>query len=265
MNAAEEDEHLPPSIGGLIGFALSGWLANAQLYVLLAACMFALIGIAEYVIPAAATSTPQGVFKLIVLEFTDLFAGSFIVAAVALGVAARGLGTPLSPRTLAGGATERWLPVIAVTFLCQTVIMLTNAYSGLDTPPEPRALVYVGAPITWLLWGILGLTGPFVALAQSRAALTVLVGFGHAFTASLRRGNLLRLCVLAVITVLPVALEAMLQNALVQRHAARPIFWANIPIDVLTVGPLAAIQTAFALDFVRRMGRPERPSAGPPR
>lgn len=259
MNEAEENEHLPPSIGGLIGFALSGWVADAPLYLALAVGMFGLVAVAEYVIPAAVATTSQGVFKLIVLDFTDLFAGSFIVAAVALGVAARGLGTPLSPRTLAGGATERWLPVIAVTFLSQTVIMLTNGYSGLDTPPEPHALVYLFAPLTWILWGILGLTGPFVALAQSRAALTVLVGFGHAFTASLRRGNLLRLCILAVITVLPIALEAMLQNTLVQRHAARPIFWANIPIDALTVGPLAAIQTAFALDFVRRMGRPERP------
>ena len=262
MNAAEEDEHLPTSIGGLTGFALSGWAANAPLYLLLAAGVFAAYALAEFAIPAAATETPQGQFKLYVLQYTGLFADSFVVAAVALGVAARGLGTPLSPRTLAAGATERWLPVIAVTFLAQSVVLLTNTFSGLETPPEPRALVYLTAPITWILWGILGLTGPFVALAQSRAALTVLIGFGHAFTTSLRRGNLLRLCILAAITVLPTLLQTLLQNDLVQQHASRPIFWANVPIDALTVGPLAAIQTAFALDFVRRMGRPEQPPAG---
>ena len=262
MNAAEEEQHLPPSIGGLIGFALSGWAANAPFYLLLALGVFAAYALAEFAIPAAALETAQGQFKFYVLQYTGLFADSFVVAAVALGVAARGLGTPLLPRSLAAGATERWLPVIAVTFLAQAVVAVTSTFSGLVTPPEPRALVYLAAPITWILWGILGLTGPFVALAQSRAALTVLVGFGHAFTTSLRRGNLLRLCILAAITVLPSVVETLLQNDLMQQHVARSIFWANAPIDALTVGPLAAIQTAFALDFVRRMGRPEQPPAG---
>jgi hypothetical protein len=259
VNQAGEEEHLPASIGGLIGFALSSWAADVLLYLVLAAGVFAAYALAEFAIPAAAATTAQGQFKLYVLQYTGLFADSFVVAAVALGVAARGLGTPLSPRSLASGATERWLPVIAVTFLAQSVVLLTYPFSGLVTPPDPRALVFISAPLTWILWGILGLTGPFVALAQSRAALTVLIGFGHAFTASLRRGNLLRLCVLGAITVLPSVAQTLLQNALVQQHAARAVFWGNVPIDVITVGPLAAIQTAFALDFVRRMGRAETP------
>ncbi len=262
MSPADESEHLPPSIGGLIGFALSGWAANAPLYVALAAGVFAAYAIAEVAVPAAAVTTSLGVFKSYVLEYTGLFVDAFVVAAVALGVAARGLGTSLSPRVLAAGATERWLPVIAVSFLAQAVVSLTGEFSGLVPPPEPHVLVYVTAPIVWILWGILGLTGPFVALAKSRAALTVLVGFGHAFTTSLRRENALRLCILAAITALPIVFAAILQNELAQRNVPRPIFWAEVPIDVLTVGPLAAIQTAFALDFVRRIGRTERPRTG---
>jgi hypothetical protein len=253
VNAADVvDEHLPRSVGGLIGFALRSWLADAPLYVLLAGAMFALTAIAEAVIPAAAVDSPQGQFKLYVLLYTELFAGAFLVAAVALGVAARGLGTPLLPATIAGGATERWLPVIAVTFLAQTIVLTTNAFSGLETPPEPRILAYVIAPFVWILWGILGLTAPLVALAQSRSPLTVLVAFSHAFTASLRRNNLVRLCILSVITMLPLVLETVLQNYLIQRHVPRALFWANIPVDALTFGPLTAIQTAFALDFARR-------------
>jgi hypothetical protein len=262
VNGAGEKEHLPATIGGLIGFALSGWAANAPLYLVLAVGVFVATALAELVIPAALETTPLGEFKLQVLQYTELFAEGFVVAAVALGVAARGLGTPLSSRSLAAGATERWLPVIAVMVLVQAIIMLTYAFSGLVEPPEPRALVYVTAPIVWILWGILGLAGPFVALAQSRAGLTVLVGFGHAFSTSLRRGNLLRLCILALITIVPTVLETLLQNELIQHHAARPIFWGNVPIDALTVGPLAAIQTAFALDFVRRMRRSEPPHPG---
>ncbi|HZX67989.1 MAG TPA: hypothetical protein VFE70_03840 [Candidatus Elarobacter sp.] len=255
MNVADHDEHLPTSVGGVLGFALRSWAADARLYLLLAGAVFALTAIAEAVMPAAAVESPQGQFKLYVLLYTELFAGAYLVSAVALGVAARGLGTPLLASTIAGAATERWLPVIAVTFLAQTIVLTTSAFSGLDTPPEPRALVYIAAPLVWILWGILGLTAPFVALAQSRSPLTVLVGFGHAFSASLRRNNLLRLCILAAITVLPLVIETVLQNVLIQRHVPRALFWANIPIDALTFGPLTAIQTAFALDFARRANR----------
>ncbi len=258
MNAADEGERLPRSIGGLIGFALSGWAANAPLYLALALGVFIAYALAEYAVPPAAVETPLGQFKLYLLEYTGLFADSFVVAAVALGIAARGAGAPASPGVLAGAASERWLPVIAVTFLAQTVVALTGAYSGLGHTPEPRALVFVFAPLTWILWGILGLTGPFVALGSNRV-LSVMLGFGHAFTASLHRGNLLRLCVLAVITVLPSALQTMLQNTLIAQHAVRPLFWGNVPVDVLTVGPLAALQTVFALDFARRASRAESP------
>ena len=261
MSAADESTHLPPSIGGLIVFALGGWAANATFYSLLAAAVLLTYSLAEYVLPAAGMTTPQGEFKLDVLQYTGLFADAFVIAAVALGVAARGIGSSLSAGTLAGGATERWLPVIAVSFLAQSITQLTYAFSGLVAPPDPRALVYATAPIIWILWGVLGLTGPFVALAQSRGPLTVLIGFGHAFSVALRRANLVRLCVLAVITVLPSLAQNVLLNTLMQNHVPRPFFWANVPIDVVTIGPLTAIQTAFALDFVRRL-EPKPPRVG---
>jgi hypothetical protein len=103
------------------------------------------------------------------------------------------------------------------------------------------------------------LASPFVALAPDRRVFSVVAGLVHAFTTSLHRANLLRLCVLAVLTLLPTVLQAVAFNALVAHHAARPIFWSDVPIDVLTVGPLAAIQTAFALDFARRAAVTEQP------
>jgi hypothetical protein len=98
------------------------------------------------------------------------------------------------------------------------------------------------------------LTGPLVALASDRRPFSVLSGFVHAFTTSLHRANLPRLCVLAVVTVLPSVVAAVALNVLIAHHAPRPIFWAEVPVDVLTIGPLAAVQTAFALDFARRAG-----------
>lgn len=262
MNAAGEGERLPRSIGGLIGFALSSVAANVPLYAALALGVFAAYAIAEYAVPTAALTTPQGQFKLAVIQYTGLFADALVVAAVALGVASRAADAKTTPNALMAGAIERWLPVIAVSFLAQSVVTLTAAFSGLVQPPEPRALVVLTAPLVWILWAILGLTGPFVVLGSDRAVFLVVAGFGRAFTLSLQRPNLVRLCVLAVVTVLPNVLQTLLFNALLQAHVPRVFFWANAPIDALTIAAVAAIQTAFALDFARRAGAFDQP---PPR
>ena len=266
MSAAEESERLPHSIGGLLGFALSAWLANAPLYVALATGVFAAYALVEYLIPLAGATTPLGVFKLYLLLFTGLFADALVIAAVALGVAARAAGTPAPPARLAGAAVERWLPVIAVTFLAQTVVLLTSPLAGFAQANDvPRIVLYVAAPLTWILWGILTLTGPFVALGANSGVFSVLVGFGRAFAVSLDRRNVLRSCLLAGILILPSVAELALQNALEQRHIPRATFWGNDLIDAITVGPVTAIATAFALDFARRAGlldEPKPPAGG---
>ncbi|HEY0383700.1 MAG TPA: hypothetical protein VGC72_16025 [Candidatus Elarobacter sp.] len=254
MNGAGEGERLPPSIGGLIGFALRGWAANAPLYLALQLGVFAAYSLAETVVPAAVASSPQGQFKEWVLLFTGLFADALVIAAVAMGIAARSAGAVASPRALVGVAIDRWLPVIAVSLLAQAVVLATAISSGFGPPSEPRVLQLITAPFVWIVWGILGLTGPFVALAPNRRPFSVIAGFVHAFTTSLRRANVLRLAVLAVITVLPAVLQQIAFHTLVAGHVSRPIFWSEAPIDVLTIGPLAAVQTAFALDFARRAG-----------
>ena len=166
-------------------------------------------------------------------------------------------GEPVGTGVLAGAAIERWLPVIVVTAIAQLFVNQTGLFGGLQAPPEPRLLVVVTAPLTWLLWGTLGLTGPIVALTRDRLAM--LTVYARAFSLALRRENLLRLAVLAVFTALPMLLETFAQNTFIAHHVVRPLFWGNFPIDALTVGPLAALQTVFALDFARRAGQLETP------
>jgi hypothetical protein len=146
-----------------------------------------------------------------------------------------------------------------VSLLSFSIAFVTSELSGLGTTSAPRALIYVTAPLIWILWGILAMTGPFVALGANRGAFSVVVGFGRAFAVSLHRDNLVRLCVLAVVVVLPTALQSVLLNALTQQHVPRALYWANAPIDALTTGPVTAIATAFALDFARRAGLLEEP------
>jgi hypothetical protein len=255
VNPGDEGERLPPSIGGLIGFALRGWAANAPLYLGLQLFVFAAYGLAEWIVPAASPATQQGQFKEFVLMYTGVFADALVVTAVALGIAARTVAASASPGALMGTAIERWLPVIAVSLLAQSIVYLTGPFTGLGTAIEPRALQYAIAPFVWILCGILGLAAPLVALAADRRPFSVLSGFVHAFTTSMHRANLVRLCVLALVTMLPVVLQVLALDALVAHHVVRQFFWGNVPIDVLTVGPVAAVQTAFALDFARRAGQ----------
>lgn len=252
MNEPDEEDRLPPTITGLIGFALRGWAAHAPLYFGLAVFVFGAYALAEWIVPAATASSREGQFKQYVLLYTGLFGDALVVAAVAMGIAARSANAVASAGALAAAAIDRWLPVIAVSFLALSVVAITSPFSGLGPALEPRALQYAIAPFVWILWGILGLTGPLVALAADRRPFSVLSGFVHAFSTSLRRGNTARLCVLAFVTVLPNVLMVVAENVLIAHHVARPLFWANAPIDALTVGPLAALQTAFALDFARR-------------
>ena len=260
MNAAGESDRLPHSVGGLLGFALSAWFANAPLYIALAIGVFAAYSLVEYLIPSASPSTQLGVFKLYVLLYTGLFADALVVAAVALGVAARAAGMPAPTATLAGAAIERWLPVIGVTFLAQTVALLTSPLAGFtQVKGVPPGVLYATAPLIWILWGILTLTGPFVALGANRGVFCVIIGFGRAFAVSLDRRNVLRLCVLGAVVVLPTVLQLVVERMLEQRHVTHAIFWSEEPVDAITIGPVTAIATAFALDFARRAGMLEEP------
>ena len=257
MSAADPEDRLPPSIGGLLRFAFAAYAERAPLYLLLALATFVAAAIAEYALPAWVASTPHGQFKIWVLIFVHVFADALVIAAVALGVAARAAGEPAGAGIIAGAAVERWLSVIIVTAIAQWYVFQTIFFSGFVQPPEPRALVFVTAPLTWMLWGVLGLIGPIVALTRDR--LGGLTGFARAFSLSLRRENLLRLALLSAITLVPSLLQTLAEKALVQHHVPRSFFLANVPIAALIVGPLAALQTTFALDFARRAGKLETP------
>ncbi len=120
--------------------------------------------------------------------------------------------------------------------------------------PDPPWAAIVTAPAVWLLWGILALAAPIAALDGKRAGLAVFDGLWQSLALSMRPANVGRLCFIAFVSIVPSLLQSLGADLAIQHHVARPIFWSAIPIDVITVGPLAALQTAFALDFARRAG-----------
>jgi hypothetical protein len=251
---AGEDERLPPSAGGLVDFAVAAYAERAPLYLALALAVFLAEGAVEIAIPGAKLGTPRGDLKLIVLEYTSLFVDSYVIAAVALGVGMRAAGETVSSRRIAGTAAERWLPVLITNVLAQTVVDATYAFSGIGALPEPAALALLTAPLVWLLWGVLALAMPIAALSGERPVFAVVAGLTRAVAWSLRSYNLARLCLIAFVSVVPALLHAVALDVMLQRGTPLPIFWSTVPIDALTVGPLAALQTVFALDFARRAG-----------
>ena len=256
MNAAGDGERLPPSIGGLIDLGLAMWAKRLSLYLALSAALFALCGALEALWPA--TTDSARVVKELVLVYSELFGLAYIVAVAALGVATHVAGEHVSARLLLVGALERWPAVLGAMIVVQLVVELTIPFSALGPLPDPPVLALLIAPIIWLLWGVINLAGPIAALSGERPLIALLTSFARAIGLSLRRGNFVRVCVLGFATILPTLIASIVFDVLAKHKMPHVAFWANIPIDVLTVGPLAAIQTAFALDFARRAGATEQ-------
>jgi len=261
VSANPDGERLPKSVGGLIDFAYASYAAHAPLYLALAAGALVAQAVLEYAIPAAPADTTQGALKLIVLLDASVFVDALIIAAVAVGAGARLATAEATSRRIAGAALERWLPLVAIGIVVQLVQLNSFAFSGLGPLPEPRWIALFTAPLVWLLWGVLALAPPIAALSGRRPLYAVLEGLWQAVTLSAHPANYWRLCFVAFISILPSLLQAIAFDASVAHHVARPYFWANVPIDAVTVGPFAALQTAFALDFARRAGRLEHPPA----
>jgi hypothetical protein len=257
VNAAGEGERLPHSIGGLIDLGFAAWARRAPLYLASSLAVFALCGAIEALWPAHTAA--DHAIKLFALVYAEVFGLAFTVAAVALGVATRVAGEHVSARTLLTGALERWPAVIGAMVVVQLVVELTVDYSALGPLPDPPALALITAPLIWLLWAVINLAGPIAALSGERPLIAMLTSFPRAIALSLRRGNGARVAVLGFVTIVPTLIAAILNDVLFKHGIAHATFWANVPIDALTVGPLGAIQTAFALDFVRRASAAEPP------
>lgn len=259
MTGAVDERRLPASIGGLVDLAFAALAERAPLYLILSLAIFAAGAIVEFAIPAAKLGTPPADLKLLVFQYTSVFADSFVIAAVALGIGTRVAGETASSRAIAGATVSRWLPVIGVILIVQFLQIATLPLSGLGELPDPRALAILTAPLIWLLWGAFGLAAPIAALSTDRPSMAIFSSILRAVVLSLHPTNLVRLCVLAFVSILPTLLQTIAYDQAVRHHISRAVFLTSAPIDALSVAAVAAVQTVFALDFARRLGRLDTP------
>jgi hypothetical protein len=249
VNAAGERERLPASIGGLIDLGLAAALERAGLYALLSLGVFALCGIVEALWHTSGTADRD--LKITVLGYVEIFGLAYLVAVVTLGVAARAAGERPATRALLEAALARYLPVFGTMVITQLLLSLTVPFSALGPLPDRSAIYFVTAPVTWFVWGIIGLASPYAALSVERPGLAIIGAFGRAFGAAMYGRNLVRLCVIAFATIVPTLLSDVLFDVLTRHGVHGADFWSSVPIDVLTAAPLTALQTVFALDFTR--------------
>lgn len=251
MNAAGLEERLPPSPGGLLDLALAAYAERAWLYLLLALVIFAVYAIIEFVVPAGKDDAT----RIAAYTIAPLFTDSLLISAVALGVGTRVAAKSASTRQVMSAALERWLPVMGALTIANFFVEVTLPYGGLGVERDP--VVLFTAPLMWLLWGAMWLAGPVAALNGDRPTIAIVTGFGRALFLSLLPANLGRLCLIAFASIVPLLLQQMIFDLLHQRGVAHAAFYST-PVDALFTGPLAALQTAFALDFARRAAPPVR-------
>jgi len=252
VNAAPNRLRLPASAGGLVELAAHALLERAGLYALLSVAVLAVCAIVNAVWHAG--SDVDELIKANVLTYVELFGLSYVIAVVALGVGTRATEERPASRTILEAGVVRYLPVLGTTLVLQLVVLYTLPLSGMGAVPEHPALLLVTAPVTWFVWGVLSLAGPYAALSADRPAIAIFGAFGHAIGAAFRPQNFTRLCLVALLSIVPNLLDDVLFDALVRHGVAASVasFWTSVPIDVLSVAPLAALQTVFALDFARR-------------
>jgi hypothetical protein len=240
---------LPSSIGGLFNTAFSLYGRRFAFYFALALAA----ALVQYVVDVAVPRW-TGLRSPGLTIGLSVIVDAFIVAAVTIGVALDLVQKDADWSQVLGFASERWGVVAVIGFVAFLVdALLEPVVLG---PQGPDTLYGIMIVPTIAIWGALTLAQVVGAIEPARSRLMLpLIALGKGMAVAFRFTNLSRLLVLSVILVIPIFVEQLLGDQLAARHLADAVFWSNVPIDALTVGPLQALATVFYIDFLRRAQR----------
>ncbi|MGB8265115.1 MAG: hypothetical protein WCE44_02210 [Candidatus Velthaea sp.] len=238
----ERDEiRLPDSTGGLFELAFSSYGRRLPLYLGFAFIAFALQGIC-----ALASPKNEGV-QLAANFVIDGFLCGLVTCGIIADLRSR---EPRGARSILSDVLARWW-VLALVYVVVGVLF-TPLLVQLLAVGDPALLAL--APVFVLFWGALSFATVVAAVDHTtNEALLPILSIGRSLQVALPFANLGRLALLSLAFLVPLLIQSILQDQLSLRHVRFAEFWAEIPIDVLTIGPLQAIATIFYLDFVRRL------------
>ena len=239
----DEDKGLPASIAGLFATAFSLYRRRIGLYALLALLALAV----EFVVDVLVLPDP-GLFIGL-----DIVVGSFLAATVSIGMAFDLAHKDADWSTVVTAASLRWGVVAVVSLVGYLVYLLFQPYVFL--PPDQTGYGLLLLPFV-VLWGAVWIATVVAAIEPVKSRLTLpLRALGKGLAVSTRFVNVRRLILLSILLTLPLFAEYPLLVQLQARGVPDAFFWGNVPIDVLTIGPLQALATVFYIDFLRRAKR----------
>ncbi len=238
-----DDKGLPASITGLFGTALGLFARRFPYYGLLT---LVAIGV-QYIVDT------QVMLDSGLLVGLDVVVGSFLAASVSIGVAYDLAGKEADWSRIMTAASLRWGVVTLISLIALVVQWLFIPYVLL--PAEDTAYGLLLLPFI-VLWGAISLATVVASIEPTQSRLRLpLIALGKALSVSAQFVNLGRLMVLSVLLSLPLFAELLLAAYLKSHNVADLDFWSDVPIDMITLGPLQAIATVFYVDFLRRAKR----------
>jgi hypothetical protein len=239
-----EKEGLPASIAGLFGMAFGLYARRLKLYASLALIA---LGV-QFIVDTQLTPDDFGM-----LIGLDIVVGSFVAAAVSIGVAFDLAGKEADWSRIISAASLRWGVVGLINLVAFFISQLF--IPNMLLPPEQTGYGLLLLPFM-ILWGAVWISTVPAAIDPVTSRLRLpLLALGKGMAVSTRVMNLGRLMLFSILLTLPVVGEIVLGAVLRMHNVALIGFWADIPIDMLTLGPLQAIATVLYVDFLRRAGR----------
>jgi hypothetical protein len=184
----------------------------------------------------------------------DVIIGSFVSAAVSIGVACDIAGKEADWSRIFTAASLRWGVVAIIQFIA---FFMTFYFADALTPaPDVHLFDRLTAIPIIVIWAAVQIASVPAAIepVQSRLLLPLLA-LGKGLAVSTRVVNLARLMLFALILTVLVLAEYYLGVLMTARHVPLATFWSTIPIEMLTLGPLQACATVLYVDFLRRAGR----------
>jgi hypothetical protein len=238
------DEKGPPaSLTGLFGTTYRLYVHRIGLYVSLALAAFAV----QCIVDLAVMRDDGLAIGL------NIIVGSFVTAAVSIGVAFDLAQKDADWSTIFNAASLRWGVVVIVNAVYYVAYRLF--WPSVFAPPEETGYGILLIPFILLL-GAIALATVVAAIDPAKSRLTLpLVALAKGFIVSAQFVNLGRLMMFSVLLMLPMIAETFLEVYLLRRGVPAAGFWAAVPIDALVMGPLQAFATVLYVDFLRRAHR----------
>jgi hypothetical protein len=238
-----DDKGLPASITGLF---VTAWSLYVRRFVLYGSLAFFAFAVQLVVDLAVIQDAGLGIGLQIIVD-------SFVLAAVSIGVAFDIARKDADWSTIFNAASLRW----GVVAIISGVGWLLNAmlWPAMFLPPDQTGYGLLLIPLV-VLMGALAMSQVVAAIDPVKSRLTLpLVALAKGLLVSLQFVNLGRLMLFSVLLTLPLFAATVLGEYLVRHHYANADFWAGVPLDAITLGPLQALATVFYIDFLRRAKR----------